>query len=61
MRWLAGAEDRRRSRARGLARRIGDVATLDEDAREALNDVLRAAQRLPGTGWLQRLAEGSPG
>ncbi|MDH3240287.1 MAG: ATP-dependent DNA helicase [Alphaproteobacteria bacterium] len=59
-RWLAGAEDRRRSRARGLARRIGDVATADDDAREALNDVLRAAQRLPGTGWLQRLAEGTP-
>ena len=59
-RWLAGAEDRRRSRARGLARRIGDVAALDEEAKEALDDVLRAAQRLPGGGWLQRIAEGTP-
>jgi ATP-dependent DNA helicase DinG len=59
-RWLAGAEDRRRSRARGLSRRIGDVAAMDEDAREALDDVLRGAQRLPGTGWLQRLGEGLP-
>jgi ATP-dependent DNA helicase DinG len=59
-RWLVGAEDRRRSRARGLARRIGDVASLDDEAREALNDVLRAAQRLPGAGWMQRINEGTP-
>ncbi|MDX1485216.1 MAG: ATP-dependent DNA helicase [Alphaproteobacteria bacterium] len=59
-RWLAGAEDRRRSRARGLERRIGDVAAMDEDARRALDEVLRAAQRLPGGGWMQRLAEGAP-
>jgi ATP-dependent DNA helicase DinG len=59
-RWLAGAEDRRRSRARGLDRRIGDVAAMDDEARAALDDILRAAQRLPGAGWMQRLTEGVP-
>jgi len=59
-RWLAGAEDRRRSRARGLDRRIGDVAAMDAAARAALDDVLRAAQRLPGAGWMQRLIDGAP-
>ena len=59
-RWLAGAEDRRRSRARGLSRRIGDIAATDQEAKAALEDVLRAAQRLPGTGWLQRLTEDAP-
>jgi ATP-dependent DNA helicase DinG len=57
---LAGAEDRRRSRARGLNRRIGDVAAMDDEARGALDDVLRAAQRLPGAGWMQRLVDGAP-
>ncbi len=59
-RWLAGAEDRRRSRARGLDRRIGDVAAMDESARAALDEVLRAAQHLPGAGWMQRLVDGAP-
>ncbi len=58
-RWLAGAEDRRRSRARGLARRISDLAALDGEAEEALVDVTHAAQKLPGAGWLTRLADGT--
>ena len=59
-RWLAGAEDRRRSRARGLNRRIGDIAAMDDAARAALDDVLRATQHLPGAGWMGRLADGVP-
>ncbi|MEE8284083.1 MAG: ATP-dependent DNA helicase [Alphaproteobacteria bacterium] len=59
-RWLAGAEDRRRSRARGLNRRIGDVAAMDDAARAALDEVLRATQHLPGAGWMGRLADGVP-
>ncbi len=58
--WLAGAEDRRRSRARGLDRRIGDVAASDDEARAALDDILAAAQRLPATRWMQRLVDGVP-
>jgi ATP-dependent DNA helicase DinG len=56
--WLAGASDGRRSRARGLARRMADLAALDGEAEEALNDAVAAASRLPATGWLARIAEG---
>ncbi len=56
-RWLAGAEDQRRSRARGLTRRIGDVAAMDDEAKEALDDVLHGAQNLPGGGWMQRVID----
>ncbi len=59
-RWLAGAEDRRRSRARGLERRIGDLVEMDGEAGEALKDAVRAAAKLPATGWLQRIAENMP-
>ena len=59
-RWLLGAEDRQRSRARGLARRIEDIAAVDEVAGAALAEVLAAARALPGAGWLERIAEGRP-
>ena len=57
-RWIVGAETGRRSRARGLRRRIGDLVEADEDGARALNDVLVAARILPGDGWAQRVAEG---
>ena len=59
-RWLAGAEDSRHSRARGLDRRIGDVAAMDDEARAKLDDVLRAARGLPGAGWMQRIVDNTP-
>ena len=59
-RWLRGAEDPRRGRARGLRRRIGDLVEGDDKAAEALAAVLEAARVLPGDGWLERLAEDRP-
>ena len=59
-RWLRGAEEPRRGRARGLRRRIGDLAEGDDKAAQALAAVLEAARALPGDGWLDRLAEGRP-
>ncbi len=59
-RWLAGAEDRRRSRARGLERRIGDLAEMDGEAADALKEAVRAAAKLPAAGWLNRIAENLP-
>jgi ATP-dependent DNA helicase DinG len=59
-RWLAGADDRRSSRARGLARRLGDIAEMDAEVEEALDDAVRAARKLPAAGWLARLADGTP-
>jgi ATP-dependent DNA helicase DinG len=56
-RWLLGAETGR-SRARGLQRRIGDLAEADEEAGRALLDTLVAARILPADGWHQRVAEG---
>jgi ATP-dependent DNA helicase DinG len=57
-RWLRGAEAGRRTRARGLRRRIGDLVENDDAAAESLREVLRAARALPGDGWLARVTEG---
>ncbi|MBT5049979.1 MAG: ATP-dependent DNA helicase, partial [Rhodospirillaceae bacterium] len=54
--WLLGAEAGGRSRARGLARRLEDIAALDEAVGDALAKVLDAAWCLPSQGWIQRIA-----
>ena len=56
-RWLLGAEGRR-SRARGLARRVGDL--IGDGGEEPLERVLKAARILPAEGWRQRIADGKP-
>ena len=56
-RWLLGAEGRR-SRARGLARRVGDL--VGDEGADALESVLKAARVLPAEGWSRRLADGTP-
>ncbi len=56
-RWLLGAEGRR-SRARGLARRVGDL--IGEGGEEPLEQVQRSARILPGEGWRQRLTDEKP-
>lgn len=59
-RWLRGPEGGRRSRARGLANRIGDLVGQDERGRTALEAAVEAARALPGDGWLARLTDGAP-
>ncbi len=61
-RWLLGAEATRRrpGRARGLQRRIGDLAARRSEAETALAEALEAARALPGEGWLQRLTTEAP-
>jgi ATP-dependent DNA helicase DinG len=59
-RWLLGAEEVGRSRARGLRRRAEDVITSDEASIDALDAVLQAATCLPGPAWHSRLGEGVP-
>ncbi|WP_370153724.1 ATP-dependent DNA helicase [Ferrovibrio sp.] len=59
-RWLRGPEGGRRSRARGLANRIGDLVTENEAGRAALEAITEAARALPGDGWLGRIADGAP-
>ncbi len=55
-RWVLGPEGGRKSRARGLQSRAGDLASGDAAAEKALEAALQAARALPADGWLQRLA-----
>src|SRR3954468_17758141 len=59
-RWIVGPEGRSRGRRRGLAARLMDVASYDEEGALALDGAVEAAKALPSDGWLQRLVEGSP-
>ncbi len=59
-RWLIGAEAGSRSRSRGLKARVDDLIAGDDEAQKALDEIMRAARTLPATGWLQRIAGGSP-
>ncbi len=56
-RWLLGAEGGR-SRAKGLQRRIEDLAGDIPDLLAPLEAALQAARALPQQGWQTRLAEG---
>ena len=57
-RWLLGADERGRSRARGLRRRVADLIAGDVAAEKALDEILAAARVLPSEGWARRLADG---
>src|SRR5688500_17587852 len=59
-RWIVGPEGRSRGRRRGLAARLMDVASYDEEGARALDAAVEAAKALPSDGWVQRLAEGAP-
>lgn len=59
-RWLLGAEDAGRSRARGLRKRAEDAVTGDDDAIDALEAILHAARCLPAPSWHSRLYDGQP-
>jgi ATP-dependent DNA helicase DinG len=58
-RWIVGPEGRSRGRRRGLAARLMDVASYDEEGARALDAAIEAAKALPSDGWLQRLVEGA--
>ncbi|HEX6218262.1 MAG TPA: ATP-dependent DNA helicase [Sphingomicrobium sp.] len=59
-RWIVGPEGRSRGRRRGLAARLMDVASYDEEGNRALNQVIELARIFPSDGWLQRVADGDP-
>src|SRR5947209_4165711 len=59
-RWIVGPESRSRGRRRGLAARLMDVASYDEEGARALDAAVEAAKALPSEGWMQRLVVGSP-
>ena len=59
-RWIVGPEGKSRGRRRGLAARLMDVCSYDEQGAQALDAAVEAARALPSDGWLARLAEGDP-
>jgi ATP-dependent DNA helicase DinG len=59
-RWIIGPEGKSRGRRRGLSARLMDVASYDEAGAAALEAAVQMSGALPGDGWLQRLAEGTP-
>jgi ATP-dependent DNA helicase DinG len=59
-RWIVGPEGKSRGRRRGLAARLIDVASYDEQGGAALEQAIQAARALPSDGWLGRIAEGAP-
>ncbi|MDZ7587888.1 MAG: ATP-dependent DNA helicase [Parasphingorhabdus sp.] len=59
-RWVLGPETSNRGRRRGLAARLGDLASYDEEGGRAIEAARYAAEALPGDGWLQRLVEAMP-
>ena len=59
-RWIVGPESRAKGRRRGLAARLIDVASYDDEGERALNAAVEAAKALPSDGWLQRLIENAP-
>ncbi|MEM1050784.1 MAG: ATP-dependent DNA helicase [Pseudomonadota bacterium] len=56
-RWIIGPERKNRGRRRGLAARLADVASYDEEGGEAIEQACENAAALPGDGWLQRVHE----
>ena len=59
-RWVLGPESRSRGRRRGLAARLADVASYDEEGGRAIRDAIEAAGELPADGWMKRLVDGEP-
>jgi ATP-dependent DNA helicase DinG len=59
-RWIVGPEGRSRGRRRGLAARLMDVASYDDEGAKALDAAVEAAAAFPSEGWAQRLVEGAP-
>lgn len=59
-RWILGAEEGRRSRARGLKRRVEDLVEGDEAATSVLDSILQAARVLPEKSWPARVHKQEP-
>jgi ATP-dependent DNA helicase DinG len=59
-RWIIGGEEGRKTRARGLKRRVEDLIAGDEAAEQDLTDIIHTAHALAGPGWSRRLRDGKP-
>lgn len=59
-RWVLGVEGGKRSRARGLKRRVEDLLGDSQEAADRMQDILHNAHVLPSLGWSKRLKEEQP-
>lgn len=60
-RWILGQEGGgRKSRARGLKRRVEDLIEGDQNALHHLEDILRHARILSSPGWAKRINDDNP-
>lgn len=59
-RWIMGPEGSSRGRRRGLAARLSDLASYDEEGGEAIRAATDAARALPADEWLKRVVAGEP-
>lgn len=59
-RWIMGPEGNARGRRRGLAARLSDLASYDEQGGEAIRAAAEAARALPADEWLKRIVAGEP-
>lgn len=59
-RWILGAEGGKKSRARGLKRRLEDLIAGDVAAERLLQDILDGATILNAPGWGKRLKDNQP-
>ena len=59
-RWVRGAEDGKRGRARGLRKRLEELIADQDDGLIALEDASEAARCLPAENWRKRLSDGAP-
>ena len=59
-RWLLGNEGGRRSRMRGLRRRLEDRLVKDPVLEKLVDAVVEAAPVLPGESWFARVVSGEP-
>jgi ATP-dependent DNA helicase DinG len=59
-RWIRGQEGRRKSRTRGIKRRLEDILGGDDAAMADIDTAREAAGILPSMGWRQRLSDAGP-
>ncbi|MGU9962350.1 MAG: ATP-dependent DNA helicase, partial [Candidatus Puniceispirillales bacterium WSBS_2018_MAG_OTU23] len=59
-RWIRGTEAQKKSRARGLKKRLEDILAFDDKAIADLDDAMEAARILPASGWRARLSDAAP-
>ncbi len=59
-RWILGNEGNNKGRARGLKRRVEDLVEGEEEANQALQDILHRANCLCAQNWSRRFKDNAP-